>query len=62
MIRWKKPGRPSVKKSPPGSCKLKGGPLHDVVVKHRGTGSTLTITLHGQVGRYIDKTWRPANG
>jgi hypothetical protein len=64
MIRWKKPGKPSVKKGPPGfSARLHGGPLDGVSIKHRGgDGSTLTVALHGQVGRYIEYSWRPVNG
>jgi hypothetical protein len=64
MIRWKKPGKPSVTKGPPGFlCRLHGGPLDGKAIKHRGgDGSTLTITLHGQVGRYEQSEWSSANG
>lgn len=64
MSRWKKPGKPSVTKGPAlHSVTLHGGPLNGQRVKHRGgDGRTLTITLHGQVGRYEQNEWRQANG
>lgn len=58
--RWKKPSKPSVKKTPMiGSITFREGPLMGRSIKQapHSHGSTLRFNLCGATGRYIEGRW-----